>query len=96
MLVFLDINCGSPPDLSNAILAASTGIYPGDSATYLCADGFLNEGGNKLTCTDTGLWLPYTLDVNCQRKYIVNAIGICCTVEFIHIQVRQEELVETS
>ncbi|KAK3709547.1 hypothetical protein RRG08_019384 [Elysia crispata] len=52
--------CGNVPTVSNGYLQSVSGVFSGDTATYVCDTGFrLYPDNTPSTCTNTGQWQPY-------------------------------------
>ncbi|KAL5011927.1 hypothetical protein ScPMuIL_010478 [Solemya velum] len=56
------VSCGVPPDESNMNKDATTSVSYPNTVTYVCADGYENNGESGVrTCQSTGTWGPLAL-----------------------------------
>ncbi|EPY85856.1 sushi domain-containing protein 1 [Camelus ferus] len=60
--LFVEINCGRPPEVQHAVLVGNHSSSLGGVAHYVCLEGFESPGG-KITsvCTEKGTWRASTL-----------------------------------
>ena len=55
MLFYPAMNCGTPPDLPHGNVTFPVTIY-GNTAAYVCHDGYPLVGSSSRTCLPSGLW----------------------------------------